>query len=184
MEVGTAKAIIKIPAGTVVDVVSVAGDKITLKRGTATATLPLLSTDYPQREQAIKDAEAAKEAAAREAHEQKIKDEQLKEEQARESLKKKLEMAGPKPTVAVSPLNGSITIPRAMEREIKSRLKDPDSFQPRKVMDLQIVEKNGIICWHVQIAYGAKNSFNGYTLGVASAFMRGSTLLGLELKNP
>ena len=68
-----------------------------------------------------------------------------------------------------------------MAREIKNRLKDPDSFQPRAVHKLEIVEKNGVACWEVGITYAAKNGFGGYTMGTATALMRGSELFFLEL---
>lgn len=185
VDLGAAKASIKVPAGTVVDIVSTTTDRISVKRGNASATLPLSATDYAARYQALIDQKNAEEAAAKQAEQDRIAAEEAQKKRQLEEFAAKqtalIEKAGSKPIVSRNPLTGSVTIPSAMTREIKYRLKDPESFQPRGVHTLEIVEKNGVVCWEVGITYAAKNSFGGYTVGTASAFMRGSELLLLEL---
>lgn len=185
VDLGKVKATVKIPTGTVVDIVRTSADRITLKRGNATADLPISATDYAERYQSFIDQKNTEEAAAKKAEEERLAAvEAEKKRQADEFASKQaalLEKAGSKPVVSISPISGAIAIPSAMTREIKRRLKDPDSFQPRGVHKLEIVEKAGVACWEVGISYAAKNSFGGYTLGTASAFMRGSELLHLEL---
>ena len=182
VDLGGAKASVKIPAGTIVDVVSAgADDRILLQRGKATAEIPVSATDYASRRQTLIEASAEQQAAAKKAEEdRKSAEEAEKKTQAEEALAKEAK-AGKKPVTTKNPFSGEITIPRAMAREIKNRLKDPDSFQPRGVHKLEIVDKNGVSCWEVGITYAAKNGFGGYTTGTASAFMRGSELLFLEL---
>jgi hypothetical protein len=185
IDLGGAKASVKIPAGTVVDVVSVGTDSILLKRGKATAEIPISATDYASRNQALIDQENAQQAAVKKAQEDRqAAEDAAKKKQAEESSARQaalIEKAGKKPVVTKDPFSGEITIPRAMAREIKNRLKDPDSFQPRGVHKLEIVEKNGVACWEVGITYAAKNGFGGYTMGTATALMRGSELFFLDL---
>jgi hypothetical protein len=54
------KGQVKIPAGTLVDVVSAREDRIALKRGNATAEVPLADTDYTSRNDDLVQQEAAK----------------------------------------------------------------------------------------------------------------------------
>lgn len=185
VDLGGAKASVKIPAGTVVDVVSLGTDRILLKRGKATAEIPVSETDYASRHQSLIDQDNAQQAAAKKAEEDRQAAEEVeKKKQTEENSAKQaalIEKAGGNPAVTKDPFSGEITIPRAMAREIKNRLKDPDSFKVRGVHKLEIVEKNGVYCWEVGITYAAKNGFGGYTVGTASGFMRGSELLFLEL---
>ena len=185
VDLGGAKASIKVPAGTVVDIISTTSERIQVKRGNASANLPLSATDYTARYQALIDQKNAEEAAAQQAEQDRIAAEEAQKKRELEEFAAKqaalIEKAGSKPIVSRNPLSGSVTIPSAMTREIKYRLKDPESFQPREIHTLEIVEKNGGVCWEVGITYAAKNSFGGYTVGTASAFMRGSELLLLEL---
>jgi hypothetical protein len=185
VDLGGAKASVKVPAGTVVDVVSAGADRILLKRGKATAEIPISATDYSSRHQKLIDEEIAQQAAAKKAEEDRKAAEEAEKKRAAEEFSAKqaalIEKAGKKPVVTKDPFSGEITIPRAMTREIKNRLKDPDSFRPRGVHKLEVAEKNGVFCWEVGVTYGAKNSFGGYTVGTATAFMRGSELLLLEL---
>lgn len=58
-------------------------------------------------------------------------------------------------------------------KAIKERLKDPDSFQARKMLSKNLVkldDKNYV--WHVRLLYGAKNGYGGYTLGKATVLYR------------
>jgi hypothetical protein len=184
-DLGQVKATVKLPEGAMVDVSQVAGGLIWLKKGNATAKMRVEQTDFQERLDANRAERENQEAAARQAEQARLEAEaaeaRQKEEAAEAKRKDLIDRAGPKPVVSISPLDGSVTIPSAMTRGIKERLKDPDSFQPRKVLDFGIYEKDGIACWIIQIAYAAKNSFGGYTLGTATAYMRGSTLLALEL---
>jgi hypothetical protein len=185
VDLGGANASVKIPAGTVVDVVSAGTDRILLKRGKATAEISISATDYASRHQALIDEDNAQKAAAKKAEEDRQAAEEVEKKRQAEEFSAKqaalIEKAGKKPVVTKDPFSGEITIPRAMTREIKNRLKDPDSFKARGVHKLEIVDKNGVFCWEVGITYAAKNSFGGYTVGTASGFMRGSELLLLEL---
>ena len=181
VDLGGAKASIKVPAGTVVDIVSTTSERISVKRGNASANLPLSATDYTARYQVLIDQKNAEEAAAQKAEQDRIAADEREFEELVAKQAARREKAGSKPIVSKDPLTDSITIPSAMTREIKYRLKDPDSFQARGVHKLEIVEKNGVVCWELGITYAAKNSFGGYTTGTASAFMRGSDLLLLEL---
>ncbi len=185
VDLGGAKATVKVPAGAVVEVIKATEERITVKRGNASADLPLSATDYSARYQALIDQKNAEEAAAKKAEEERIAAEEAQKKREAEEFAAKqadlIEKAGSKPIVTQNPLTGSVSIPSAMTREIKYRLKDPNSFEPRGVHKLEIVDKNGVICWEVGISYAARNSFGGYTIGTATAFMRGSTLLLLEL---
>lgn len=181
VDLGGAKALVKVPAGAVVDIASKDSDTLLLKRGNAIATLPISATDYAQRLQHLEEQKAAQEAAEKKAQEERLAAEEAEKKRKAEESAALIEKAGGKPIVSINPITGSVTIPRAMARHIKSRLKDPDSFQARGVHKLEIVEKNGVSCWEIGITYAGKNSYGGYTVGTATAFMRGSELLHLEL---
>jgi hypothetical protein len=184
-DLGGVKATVKLPEGALVDISQVAGGMVWLKKGNASAKVPIEQTDFQERLEANRAERENQEAAARHAEQARIDaeaaEQKRKEEAAAVKMKDLADRAGSKPTVFISPLDGSVTIPSAMTRAIKDRLKDPDSFQPRKVLDFGLYEKDGIACWIIQIAYAARNSFGGYTLGKATAYMRGSTLLALEI---
>ncbi len=63
------KGHVKIPAGALVDVVSAREDRIVLKRGNATAEVPMADTDYISRNDELVQQEAAKIEASRKAAE-------------------------------------------------------------------------------------------------------------------
>lgn len=88
---------------------------------------------------------------------------------------------GGKPAFHNSPWSGELTVPSAVSRAIKLSLKDPDSFQPRELLSLEKSTKNGINCYKAVFTFCAKNSFGGFTLGTATAHVRGSDLLGITV---
>ena len=77
--------------------------------------------------------------------------------------------------------SGDLVMPEGMEREIKRRLKDPDSLQIRELIDLKLVDRETSICWEVKLKYGAKNSFGGYSTGVITAWVKQNRLIDLTL---
>lgn len=71
-------------------------------------------------------------------------------------------------------------LPTAAKRAIKERLRDPDSFQVRKIGPPARTDYHGEKCWSFLVAYGAKNGFGGYSDAVAKCYMRGSQLVAIE----
>jgi hypothetical protein len=69
INLASGKGQIKIPAGALVDVVSAREDRIVLKRGNATAEVPMADTDYISRNDELVQQEAAKIEASRKAAE-------------------------------------------------------------------------------------------------------------------
>jgi hypothetical protein len=102
--------------------------------------------------------------------------EKMREEQATPKIE---DPHGEKPMFAKPPLGGDITIPSAVKRALRDRLKDPDSLQVRSIDAFDPATFEGQKCWQVVFTYAAKNSFGGYTTAAAMVYMRGSQLLGI-----
>lgn len=183
VNLGQAKAAVKFPAGTVAEVLAVEGDSVVLKKNNAQGAVPMAATDYGDRLRGVEERREAAEAEKKRAREVADDLRRANEEMEKKRIENLEIQAGEKPFVSVDAFTGAPVIPMAMTRNIKMRLKDPDSFQPREVTMPKVAERNGVACWKILLVYGARNGFGGYTKNLATAYMKGSTLLDLTLED-
>ena len=156
--------------GDKVDLVSVTGSNISIRSGIFTATLPLADTNFTESCKAIESA-ATTARIQREAEEQERVRLELEALDAIASQEAKAKESAGDPVLKSN--KDSVSLDPAIYDAIKERLKDPDSFQARKMLSKNLVkldDKNYV--WHVRLLYGAKNSYGGYTLGNATVLYR------------
>ena len=87
---------------------------------------------------------------------------------------------GEQPLFAKNPIGDGYTIPSAVKRALRERLKDPDSMQVRSINSMEKATYEGKQCWQVVFTYSARNSFGGMMSAAAMCYMRGSELLAIQ----
>ena len=147
---------------------------VQLKNPDLKGSIPIEDTDFLE---VARNTETVKKEAARREQERCV------EEQKAQAAQAAAEEAarGTPPLFDVS-FGGKLVVPTAVERTIKQSMKDPDSFQPRKVISAQKdQDSTGRKCWKVVFIFAGKNSFGGYTLNTCTVWMRGSSLLEYKI---
>jgi hypothetical protein len=152
--------------GDKVDLVSVFENQIEIRSGLFSTRLAHSDTDFAEISKEIQsEAIAAKLKRENEERERIQMEVAAKEAQANRE-EKAVESAG-NPILKNS--NESISLDPEIYEAIKSKLKDPLSFQPRELISKNLIKvSDDSYVWRVRIRYGAKNGFGGYTLGNAT----------------
>jgi hypothetical protein len=156
--------------GDKVDLVSLSGNKIEIRSGIFTATLPLADTDFLELSKSNERAATAAKIQREKEELERIRFEltAIETKVAREKNAKK--RAGD--PVLKSDGDG-VSLDPAIYRAIKEKLKDPDSFQARKLLSKNLMKLDDeSYIWHIKLRYGAKNGFGGYSAGNATVLYR------------
>ncbi len=169
------------PAGTVVKLLALSGDTVTLDFAGVQATSKVENTDIRERilnaRKIAQEVEKAKTEAARLAAENAAKEEaELKA--IREANFKKLEAE-----IGMEPLREGWKQnepPGVIRRHLKKILRDPDSLQFIEAWPAVVTEHGGQKCWMMKFSYRAKNGFGGYVGGEAVGYIRGKNLIGFK----
>jgi hypothetical protein len=127
---------------------------------------------------ALADTNFAEEVEAKKRERDKIAWEKLNTEQQKAQaslaaleMEKKAKEAAGNPLVSES--DEKIILDSSIYAAIKDRLKDPDSFQPRKLVSKELIQlEDKTYIWNVKVTYGAKNGFGGYSTGTAEVLFR------------
>jgi hypothetical protein len=99
---------------------------------------------------------------------------------ALEMEKKAKEAAG---NPLVSENDEEVSLDPSIYEAIKDKLKDPDSFQPRKLVSKELMQlENKTYIWNVKVTYGAKNGFGGYSTGTAEVLFRAGKAVVIKME--
>ena len=168
-------------AGSEFDLVAANPETASIRSGVFAQTVPLSDTDFYEAaaEVATKTQERRNRLEMQKLQEQKSKEEA---ELAVINADKLAKEAAGNPVVSESE-NGAVIHP-AIYKAVRDSLKDPDSFQPRKILhqELKKLDDNSYV-WNVALRFGAKNGFGGYTMGTAIVLFRGEKAVLLKI-NP
>jgi len=167
-------------AGSEFDLISANPETASIRSGVFTKTVPLSDTDFHE--------SAAEVAAKVEERRTQLEMQKLQEQKSKEDAEfaalnadKLAREAAGDPVISETE-NGSVIHP-AIYKAVRDSLKDPDSFQPRKILlkELKKLDDKSY-AWNVAIRFGAKNGFGGYTMGTAILLFRGEKAVLLKIE--
>jgi hypothetical protein len=146
---------------------------ISLKDPDLSGTVPLNDTDFVQlakeKENQLADEKAAEQKRLTEAFDATMR--QVAEDR---------EAYGNEPVWGNTGLFGPV-IPSIVERNLKRRLKDPDSMKIRSVSAPTHSEFNGVKCWKLNCVISSRNSFGGMGSAIVTAWIHNGDLLDLSI---
>jgi len=168
----------KIPSGTKVEISDVEDQKwIISRRGELTARIPLEETDFL----VIGLKAQSTILAAREKEKQEAVAKENAEEVARAAAAAQDQAERGREPLWGESITGKLQVPRSVVRSIKASLKDPDSFQVRKLISILPAEKDGRKCYQLIFEFASKNGFGGYVPAAAVAYVHESEVIDLVI---
>lgn len=168
------------PRGSVVKLISLSGNLLTVEFSDARESVPVKETDLQERIVSARRLAREKEEARIKAEKEAA--ERAKEEEARlkavqeENYKKLISEIGKEP----KPIGDKP--PGLVRLALKSQVKDPDSLQYIKAFKPVVTYYQGRKCWGLKFQFRAKNSFGGYVVGTGFAYIYQGEVLDLKIE--